>query len=198
MKHETFKISQKYRASWFRLHASGFTMIEMIIVIGIILITLPVIFGLFFVNFQAQSKVFILQEVKRNGDYSLNVMESLIKNRVHSIYSDQAMTSEVCSTKNSSGTQSSHPGPIYFKDKDGKLLYFTLSSGRIASYSAAVSYNLTNSKVKASILTVKCSRTQTFSPPLVSVSFQIDQAQGARYEEIASLYYQTKIKLRNY
>lgn len=179
----------------------GFTLIELIVVIGIIVITLPVTFSLFFVNFQAQTKVYILQEVKRNGDYALNVIESLIKQRAYAIYTDQALTAEVCSTKSGTNTNTSYTGALYFKDKDGKYFNFAISGNKIASYSAIINpnpYNLTNQKVIVSGFTTSCNRTQTFSPPLVSISFKIDQASGTRYEEVASLSYQTKIKLRSY
>jgi len=185
----------------------SFTLIELVIVIGVIAISLPVIFGLFFLNLQAQSRIYILQEVKRNGDYTLNVMQDIIKNRAYAIYSDPGLSTEVCSTKSGSGTPSnfttSLPFPImYFKDLDGRYFYFEVATNKIASRSAIISpdpYLLTNEKVSVSSFDLSCMRTSVFSPPIVSVSFTVSQAgTSTRHEEKASLDYQTKIKLKSY
>ena len=181
----------------------SFTLIELVIVIGVIAISLPVIFGLFFLNLQAQSRIYILQEVKRNGDYTLNVMQNIIKNRAYAIYSDSGLTTEVCSTKSGSGTLSSFSGSIlYFRDVNGDGFYFDVTTNKIASHSAAINpnpYLLTNEKVSISSFDLSCMRTSVFSPPIVSVSFTVSQAgTPTRHEERASLNYQTKIKLKSY
>jgi type II secretory pathway pseudopilin PulG len=189
-------------------HEKAFTLIELVIVIGVIAISLPIVFGLFFLILQAQSRIYILQEVKRNGDYTLSVMQNIIKDRAYAIYSDPGLANEneVCSTKSSPSTPTSAANPLYFKDPDGRLFYFYAdeTTHRIASYSAITNPNtywLTNEKVaiEPDNFSLSCFRTSIFSPPIVAVSFSISQAGSpARHEEKASLNYQTKVKLKSY
>ena len=174
----------------------AFTIIELVIVLGVILITLPAIFGLFFINLRSQKKINTIHEVKKNGDFALDVIQNIIKSRANRIYSDQSATVPVCQSK-TSGTASLSS----FKDVDGSTFYFSLSAGQIASFSGVISpnpYLLTNSKVAVSNFTLTCDRTNTFSPPLVSISFKVDQATGSLYEDVDTMTFQTKVKLRNY
>lgn len=175
----------------------GMTLIEVVIVLGIILVVLPLIFGLFFINLQAQSKIFILGEVKKNGDFAMSVMQNVIRNNAHAIYSDVNLTTEVCSAKYSTNTPTSS-NTVYFADRYKKLFYFSTLSGKIASRSAAMDYFLTNTKVTPSSLAITCSRTSLVSPPIVSVSFTVSDSSGVRHEEKASMNFKTKIKLRSY
>jgi prepilin-type N-terminal cleavage/methylation domain-containing protein len=153
---------------------SGFTFIEMLIVVAIISIIIPALFALFFAHVRAQSKVFQLQQVKENGDSALGIMETLIKDGAISIHSASPPTSgnEVCAT-----ASSSYSGTLYFLDRSSTYFSFALSSGKIASSSSAMgtTVNLTNSKSTISSLAISCSRSSTYAEPLVSISFTVSQ-----------------------
>ncbi|PIY70331.1 hypothetical protein COY89_01780, partial [Candidatus Roizmanbacteria bacterium CG_4_10_14_0_8_um_filter_36_36] len=64
----------------------AFTLIETVVVIGVIGLVLPVLFTILFVILQQQSKLNRLQQVKKNGDFVLSILEKTIKNRANSIY----------------------------------------------------------------------------------------------------------------
>lgn len=188
-----------------KISKKSFTLIELVIVIGVIAISLPVIFGLFFISLQSQSKIYILQEVKRNGDYALNIMQATLK-QYAKIVTNSTYTTEVCPVipANPTPTPSSN---AYFVDKFGKKFNYSLNLNKIASNSPVVlqggndiqNWYLTNDKVKIDSLRFTCYKTNIFSPPIVSVSFTVSQAgTPARHEEKASLDYQTKIKLKSY
>lgn len=176
----------------------GFTIIELIIVIGVIGVTIPSIFGIFFTMLRAQAKTYVLQEVKRNGDNAVNIMQVLIKQRAIGIYSDQNLTTEVCST-----SQSESSSQLYFKDKDGVVFYFIAdgaSPSKIALRTASATdiYNLTNEKVSVpTSFSIQCYRKNTFSPPIVRIDFDIVSATSTRQEENAKIHYTTQVKLRN-
>ncbi|HLD26525.1 MAG TPA: prepilin-type N-terminal cleavage/methylation domain-containing protein [Patescibacteria group bacterium] len=180
----------------------GFTIIELIVVIGIIGITIPAIFGIFFTMLQARAKTYVLQEVKRNGDNAVNIMETLIKQRAVGIYSDQTLITEICSTASS---QSQLNDQLYFKDKDGAVFYFIYdgaSPSKIASRTASATdiYNLTNQKVSVeSSFSMQCFRKNTFSPPIVRIDFDVVSYSptSTRQEENAKIHYTTQVKLRN-
>lgn len=175
----------------------GLTIIELIIVITVIGISLPAIFGLFFTMLRARAKTYALQEVKRNGDNALTIMETLIRQRALSIYSDSTLANEICAA-----TSSQSNGPLYFKDKDAALFYFIAEGVNpviIASHTASLTYNLTNQKVAVSNFSMQCFRKITFSPSIVKIDFDITSfsTSATRQEENAKIHYTTQVKLRN-
>ncbi|HLL60381.1 MAG TPA: prepilin-type N-terminal cleavage/methylation domain-containing protein [Candidatus Nitrosocosmicus sp.] len=202
MKHETY-LNKKNTPS-FKLQASrrGFTFIEIIIVIGIVAIALPMVFGLYFINLKNQVKIYSLQEVKKNGDIALSTIESLIKKDASKIVeSFDSSEIEICA-------DSTTPAPtpsseIYFVAKSNAKFGFYLDSNRIASQSSALPspglVYLTNNKVKIDSLQFSCERKNSYSPATVSVSFSVSRLvpTGAQREENAALNFSTKIRLRD-
>ena len=59
----------------------GFTLIETIVVIAVIGLTLPVLFATILTLMRQQIKIYRLSQVKREGDYIINLMENTIRNR---------------------------------------------------------------------------------------------------------------------
>ena len=172
----------------------GFTLLESLVVVGVISIIIPALFALFFAHLRAQSKIYVLQEVKKNGDAALGTIETLVKENAISVHSASPPTSgnEVCAT------MSSYTGVLYFLDRNGSYFSFDQTNDKIASSSSVSStVNLTSDKVKVSAFSLSCTRNSTYSEPLVSVSFTVTQAITATNpSETASLNYQTKMKLR--
>lgn len=180
----------------------GFTFIEMVVVIGVIALILPAIFAIIFVILQQQTKIIRLSEVKRQGDYVLNVMENTVRNYAVSNHSGWPVTDAniVCATTIAVPQSSS-----YFKDKSNNSFGYELDTGQIVSKSSLIADTfLTTTKVVVSGLSLVCTRSQTYSPPVVSLNFDICYNVGSgncistRPEETATLHYQTSIKLRNY
>lgn len=180
---------------------SGFTLIEMIVVIGVIALLLPVVFGLFYLDITSQKKTVLLQETKRSGDNALSVFESLIHNDAVKIVSSDFATT-LC---DGAGTTEDLGSSVSFKDRHGSYFTFTLDSSDIDSIkiasdsSVAPTAYLTSSAVSVSPLTFSCTRTASFAPPYISVQFTVTQAGSpSRGEDKDSLPYSTIIKLRNY
>ncbi len=186
----------------------SFTLIEIIVVVAVIGLTLPAVFAIIFSILQQQIKIYRLSEVKRQGDYVLSNLENTIRNSAMEIYSDEALSSanEKCA---SSGT--SYPSPdngeeFYFKNQFGQWFQFLVfdTEYQIASQSAVLTkIYLTTSKVRMEDFSISCSRSARYSPPIVTVSFNIcynnnNSCTSARHEEVASMTYKTQIKLRSY
>lgn len=182
----------------------GFTLIEMIVVIGIIALVLPVIFAIAFGILRQQAKVYALKQVKREGDLLLNIIENTLRTYAFSAHSGQPdETNEVCRTQTSEDA-------AYFKDKLGNWFRFYQKPDegvtKISSQSSILNNGdtgetfLTTSKVDLNnSFSMTCSRTSAFSPPIVSVSFNISYNTASdRLEDQATFNFQTKIKLRSY
>lgn len=172
----------------------GFTLLELILVLAIIGIILPAGFTMFVASMRAQMKVLVLQEVKRNGDIAIANIEGLIRDRALSL--EQQDGTPVCATAPDDYTS----GDIYFVDPEGNRFRFYIDGESIASESSAIgAVPLTSSKVSVSGFSLTCKRDFNFSPPLISLSYTVDQAFSTRRaEETASLDYLTKIRLRTY
>lgn len=176
----------------------SFTLIEIIVVIGVIGFVLPALFAIIFGILRQQSRIYNLMEVKRQGDNALVTMENIIKNNALKVYPDEALTvaNEVC--KNATPPNNVY-GPndgnaFYFKDKAGKYFRFHLNVDKISSDSADSPADLTSSKVIISEFEIKCDRPADYSPPLVSVKFTVNNNPVGQYP----MNYYTKIKLKNY
>ena len=186
----------------------GFTFIEIIVVLGIITMVLPALFSIIFVILQQQNKVYRLSQVKREGDYALSIMEHVIRDYGTALYEDDPISpthfdtpkcdTEVPTTVLDSST-------AYLKDIYGNWLHFytvddaATGATKIASESAQFTAGfLTTNKIKIVNYSISCSRTNTFSPPLVTISFTAQyNTDSTDPKDTASLTYQTSIKLRN-
>ncbi len=171
----------------------GFTFIEIIIVIGVISICLPVVFSIFFINLRNQTKIYNLLKVKQNGDYALNIIENTLRDKtVKIIISDTDLT-EICTN-----TPDLNGSDIYFIDRQDKLESLSLQNNAIIlkNINDNTTTSLTDSTVQITQLTFSCAASNTFLPPLISVSFTVSK-QGLSSEEISTLSYQTKVRLRN-
>lgn len=182
------------------LDKKGFTFIELLIVIGVVGLTIPALFAIFFAILQQQSKVFRLSEVKRQGDYALNIMASTIRNNAYALYSNSTLVTPQCDSP-----AETYSSTIYFKDKYNAWFSFGVQNSKISSSSSVLAQpiDLTTAKTSISNFSLSCERKADFSTPVIYISFDIDYNNNIGAvtpipAEQASLHYQTKIKLRAY
>ncbi len=161
----------------------GFTLIEMVVVIGILLLIAGAITSLFFVSLRSSTGTIILNDVKQNGDYTLSVMERMIRN-ARTIKDIQT----VCDNTNKNSITIVNP------DNQETTFSCPSGSGQIASQSAYL--NSPQTPIS------NCSFSCYFTPPnpaVVKISFTIGKSAGSasRPEETVSLNYSTSVVVRN-
>lgn len=182
----------------------AFTLIETIVVIAVIGLTFPVLFAIILTLMRQQVKIYRLSQIKRGGDYLINIMENVIKDNAITIHTATPPNDANIICKNVGISASSTS--LYFLDKNKQWFGYLATSNSVASTSAnlASPINLTSSKTIVSNFSIYCSRNAIYSAPSVLLSFDIcyetgsGVCTGTRPEEITSMHYQTRIKLRSY
>jgi len=161
---------------------TGYTLIEIIIVVGILGIIAVVGSAMFFSILKSSTKTKTLHLVKQNGDYALSVMVRMIRNARELV----------------SPTEDSVTSSITIKNPDGGTTIFACDSSLITSNSAS----LISSEVKVSdcsnVFEVKVGK-RGIKPAEVKINFSLTPAQeGTRPEEKVTVDFQTGVILRNY
>lgn len=205
IKRKFFKTNKSCVTSYkLQVTCLGFTFIEMIVVIAVIAITLPVLFTIIFAITKQQLKIYRLSEVKRQGDYALNIIENSIRGKAALISADLTPepTHQLCLTP------AANPTPIltgYFFDKNNTYFKFSSTTNLIKQNFSGTISNLSNNKTRVENFNMSCVRSSPYSPPLINISFDICYNNNvscstlmSRPEENASLQYKTSVKLRSY
>jgi len=168
-----------------RRRRSGFTLIEIIVVVGILGIIMIMGSNLFFSILRGSTKTKILQLVKQNGDYAISVMGRMIRN-----------------ARSVSGSGSS----ITIVNPDGMPTTFSCGDidipldgkAEIASNGARLISNEVKVENCSGIFSVTPGEVGV-SPAAVTINFNLSQAAvTTRLEERASVNFRTTISLRNY
>jgi type II secretory pathway pseudopilin PulG len=177
----------------------SFTLIEMIIVVGVLGFALPVLFAIMFIVIQQQTRIYALQEVKRQGDIAIFSIKSSIRQygKLVANLSPYPNVTEICPPY---PTPTLTPAP-YIMVYDSSMADFSykLINNKIASESSrnAISNNfLTDESVVVSNLQFSCYRTNQFSPPIVWTSFTVTKS--GTDPNLPSMQYNSRFKLRSY
>ena len=169
----------------FRRRRSGFTLIEIIVVVGILGIVTVMGTNLFFSILRGSTKTKILQLVKQNGDYAISVMGRMIRN-ARSVNGGGSSITIV----NPDGMPTTFSCGDIDIPLDGK--------SEIASNGARLISNEVKVENCSGIFSVTPGEVGV-SPAAVTINFTLSQAGvTTRLEERASVSFQTTISLRNY
>ena len=155
----------------------GFTLMELVVTVGILGMIVVTIMGMFFRSFRGGTKADTVMTLDQNVQMSLSLLERFVKN---------AQSVSVGGSCPSTGDS------LTVESWDGGLTVFSLENGQLASNGAAIS----GEAVVISDLVFECARLQGV-PDQVKVRFnavRTDAGGGAETE--AS--YESVINLRNY
>ncbi|MGI5826137.1 MAG: type II secretion system protein [Patescibacteria group bacterium] len=157
---------------------SGFTLIEMLIVVSLIGLVSVTASGFLIVSLMASSKAIVMKEVRQSGNHALSVMEGLIF----------TSTSVGCTA----------PDTINVKDKDGNIASFLCQvDGKISSASAASTVNLTSSNIRVATCDFYCIVTPGL-PTKVHIGYTLEKGDASlKANERASLQFETEVIPRN-
>lgn len=154
---------------------TGFTLIEMMVVVSILGLVVVITSGFLLVSLTAAGKAEVVKEVRQNGNYALSVMEGMILN--------------------SRGVGCSGP-EVNVTDADGNLTTFLCKDNKISSVSAAT-VDLTSSSVTVFGCDFSCENNPGL-PTKVHLEFTVQKGGvSSRPSEKASLEFKTDVMPRN-
>jgi len=151
----------------------GFTMIEMLVFLSILIIILSISFLLLLTTFNNSAKAEALKEIRQNGDFAISSIER---------YLVSAKSAE-CLTEQS----------LLVTKLDGETINFICQNDTISSGSAS----LTNDQVVVSDCHFVCTFEEGLAG-MVNISFTMSTGEeNLRSSEKASLPFETKVLIRN-
>ena len=151
----------------------GFTMIEMLVFLSILIIILSVSFSLLLTTLNNSAKAEALKEVWQNGDFAISSMERYIVS--------------------SKSTECLSEQSLLVTKLDGGTINFSCQNEAISSDSAF----LTNDQVFVSGCLFECTQEEGLAG-MVNISFIVTTGEeDLRSSEKASLPFETKIIVRN-
>ncbi len=153
---------------------SGFTLIEMLVVLTIFALVMVTISGIFLASLRASFKSESIKEVKQNGNYALSVITRALKD-----------ASELTSCTGTSR--------VDYKDADKNPAYFECVNNTIASGSATI--RLTSNSVSVSPCSFVCVSGNGQSPT-VNIDYTVARTGTGNTSETATIKFKTQVTLR--
>ncbi len=174
----------------------GFTILEMIIVVGLLVILLPTIFAILSTILRQQLRLYRMVEVKRQGDAALSFIKGKILREGVAI-ENLAGTAQCTSDAAPNNQYTTTIGNQFkFQRTDGSEYYFWLSGNSLqyVQTGPSVTTNLTASTVTVSDLVLSCFRRtiKTNTPIMIQISYTVTSV-GTTSN--ISLPYKTKVRL---
>lgn len=179
----------------------GFTLVELLIVVALVGIIGTITTQVFILGIHSQSKTEMMKEVKQNGDFTLSVMEGMIRNAL-----DVGMNTSQCNTNTKQLTILNQDGFTTMFDCTNDVNISSVS-GIYAAFPLPTPTGIPLSNTRVKVPSSSCNfrlvcPPQPLSPKYVFITFTVSQADvpGVTPNPLnrATLDYQSTVSLRNY
>ena len=190
-------------------HTYGYTLIELIIVMMLLIITGTVVVGILNATYRGTSKSKITSDIAQNGNYALSTISNVLTNSQQLISFTPANSASITDCVNTPPAGQS----LTVLGFDGGTTTFTCNEDEytISSSSAIFSalpptptpYKITQlidtSRVKLAPATCSftCTQQDIYSPPRIDVQFQLVNSSGTASDKTGIASFNTSVSLRN-
>jgi len=190
---------------------AGFTLLEFLVVIGLLSITIGSILLFLTAVLKGTNQANITSEVKQNGQVVLDTLESQIRNATDAVCLNQS-NNNLCSDPTASTTHikllRTNSNPLHVRcvasvstTQNGKVEIAAADNPADADYRS-----ITSTDIVSGVDITNCAFTITptsggvSAPPIVAVNFAVSQGVDAtsRSDFLANVSFQTTISLRGY
>lgn len=191
----------------------GFSLLEIIVVLGVLALLLPTVFGVVYIIMQQQQRIYRLTETKKQGDLIMSYLKESISRSAVGIVNDAGVAQCVAPGITYSNTigefnltmdDSTTPDMFSFQQNAGQLLFIQQTYMPLLGAYSDTSISLNDSvRVQIANFVIECRKRSADLVnvnffPVVGFSFDatfVDATPTAQ-EGVVSLHYQTKVKLR--
>lgn len=147
---------------------NGFTLIEVLVVISVIVMSMPIFISIVFTVIRQQVQVTKLQELTNQADPVLEYVKNMIKQNTNELMNNSGNL--VCNTNPANMNVVSQVSS--FNMINNNQFQFGLNSGIMQMrLNGGPSLNLSSNKIQISNFLVSCIKNNTFTPPVVKISF---------------------------
>ena len=173
------------------MNSRGYTIIELLAVISILIIISGVITGILYSTLRGSNKVKITTELSQNGTYALSLINSAIN--------DSRNITQVAGQDINDCTAAPSGTSLTLKRLDGGTTLLSCSNGTISSNSAAL-INTDQVKVVDNSCLFSCSQqaSDPYAFPIITVKFALSDKNAVGSESQGSATFQTSASLNNY
>ena len=158
----------------------GYTLIELVVVAGILGIIGVVSVSLFLSTLLGGGKSTALNDVRSNGDYAITQMERMIRSARYMV-----------------GTCIPDMNSIKIKNPDGGTTEFSMENNRIASNSAQ--FLTSDDVLLVGPIDFDCIQSSSKAPEIVSINFTLQKGDsGSPNKDYAQADFSTSVQVRSY
>ncbi len=174
-----------------RTHSRGYTIVELLAVVSILVIISGIITGILYSSLRGSSKTKITTEVAQNGNYVLSVFSSVVLDSVNATQIGGVDINDC--TASPSGTS------ITLKTLDANFTTLSCANGTISSGSASL-INENQVKIKENSCFFYCSQKSddAYAIPIIGIKFTLEDKSTGLFETRASSTFETSVSFRNY
>lgn len=171
----------------------GFTLIELIVVGGILAIISMLITGILYSTLRSTGKSTITSDISQNGNFAISIMSNIVTSSDQVLDVGNRFDFQDC-TGGISGDS------ITLHRLDGGATTLTCENNTIASQSATGSQELIDThSVKVATCSFTCTQTNSYSVPVIGISFILLENNNSPFvENKASATFETSVVLRNF
>ena len=169
----------------------GYTIIELLAVVSILVILAGIISGILYSTLRGSAKTKITTEVVQNGNYAISVLTNLISSS-SSVTGIGGVEIQDC-TASPIGTS------ISLKNIDGDKYTISCSGNNISSGSASL-INTHQVQIRTNSCQFYCSQkaVDPYSIPIVGIEFVVEDKSTGLFESKSSSFFKTSVSMRNY
>lgn len=179
---------------------SGFTIMELLVVTGILVAVSGIIGGILFSTLRGSETTRSTTQIAQNGNYAITTFSEIIKQsrQVVNVYEDEPIEDFQDCTDNPTGTN------IVLRMPDNNYVSLTCNYNdeqKLASVSAERTYFLVDEELitAQNSCRISCHQSSAFVPPRVEIQFELgkESSSGELVDNSAKLF-QTQINVRNF
>lgn len=158
----------------------GFSLIELIVVIGLLSLLTLAISSIMLTSILSSNRVRLTTKIKQSGNYALGQIQNMIRN---------AKSLETCNSVDSE---------LILTNQDGgsTAVVMEIDAGGINRVASNSGIYLTPETINVSTFSINCEPSDE-TPALIKISFDLHTANKSISRQNPSLHFETSINLRN-